>query len=86
MSWLCITARREVGQGLSDDDDGDDDEDDNDDDDDDDDVAGLVFVSRLEERLGKVRKEVLRGGKSGSDLGRHPCANHTTSAIQHHVY
>ena len=30
-----------------------------------------------------VRKEVLRGGKSGSDLGRHPCANHTTGAIQH---
>ena len=82
MSWLCITARREVGQGLSDDDD--DNGDDNDDNDDD--VAGLGFVSQLGERLGKVRKEVLRGGKSGSDLGRHPCANHTTSAIQHHVY
>ena len=50
MSWLCITARREVGQGLSDDDDGDSD----DNNDDDDDVAGLVFVSRLGERLGKV--------------------------------
>ena len=24
--------------------------------------------------VGQVRKEVLRGGKSGSDLGRHPCA------------
>ena len=31
MSWLCITARREVGQGVSDDDDDDDDNNDDDD-------------------------------------------------------